>query len=256
MRQRRAPKAKQFGQGMCFFFAFVGQRWAPRTIILFVQWVAFVRQRPELKANLAQDCASFVLGGQRWALRVDQFGQGVVFLLCFGAEKAPRVNRTSGNSIASILGEPKCMATKYETFLPRIQFLWSCRKEVGTKSESIWQTWVSLSFFGAPEEATRANQFPFTVQMSFFTGQRWATRVNQFVIQLSFCHGAEVGTRSELIRNTIEFPSWDRDGHQEFLSRDKSRHQNESVCLHITFFSWRRGGPKGETDCLGLEFLS
>jgi hypothetical protein len=41
--------------------------------------VAFVRQRPALKANHAQDCVSFVLVGQRWAQRVDQFGQGVVF---------------------------------------------------------------------------------------------------------------------------------------------------------------------------------
>ncbi len=96
-----------------------------------------------------------MLVGQRWALRVDQFGQGVVFLLCFWAEMGARVNRTSGHSISSLL-----------------------------------------------------------------EGQRRAPSANQFsfIIQLSFFHGTEVGTKSESIRNTTEFLSCNGDGHQERIN--------------------------------------
>ncbi len=75
-----------------------------------------------IKANLAQDCASFVLGGQRWALRVDQFGQGVVFLLCFFGR--------DGAKSESYFRELNCFYTwgaeagaKNETVLQCIQFL-------------------------------------------------------------------------------------------------------------------------------------
>jgi hypothetical protein len=56
-----------------------------------------------------------------------------------------------------------------------------------------------VRFFCAPEEATRANQFPFLIQLSFF-------------------HGTEVGNKSESIRNTAGFLSWGRGGHQERIN--------------------------------------
>jgi hypothetical protein len=48
-----------------------------------------------------------------------------------------------------------------------------------------------VSFFCAPEKATRTNQFPLIILLSFF-------------------HGTEVGKKSESIRNTTEFLSWGR----------------------------------------------
>jgi hypothetical protein len=56
-----------------------------------------------------------------------------------------------------------------------------------------------VNFFCAPEEATRANQFPFIIQLSFF-------------------HGTEVDNKSESIRNTTEFLSWGRGWHQERIN--------------------------------------
>jgi hypothetical protein len=71
-------------------------------------------------------------------------------------------------------------------------------------------------------------------------GQRWAPGANQFVIQLSFFQGTEAGTRTLL----------------RYFRKEEGGTKGESVCLGLEFLSWGRGEHQERIILSGVKFLS